>query len=316
MRSPGYFISCDWGTTNFRLRLVETETLRVIAEYQNDQGVKKLYDQYAAQRSLNQEQFFSNYLQEQIRLLPEDHHQDLIVISGMASSNIALSELEYAEMPFDFHGGSLNWKRMLLPNGLKIVLISGVKGDNGMMRGEETQAIGLAENLGNFESGMVILPGTHSKHLSYENQQFTTLRNNMTGELFDVLSQNSILSNSVVKGSWCESTAQAFLEGLDLGLSGELTANLLYIRFNDVVKHLSKENNYYHLSGMLIGDELSYLKDYNRMIFLGASGPLLRLYQVALENIIDDQQLVIFDKNTMEHALLVGQKKILALHDQ
>ncbi|MDH3711855.1 MAG: 2-dehydro-3-deoxygalactonokinase, partial [Cyclobacteriaceae bacterium] len=235
MKSPAFFISCDWGTTNFRLRLVETETLRAIAEYQNDQGVKKLYDQYAVQRSLNQEQFFSNYLMEQIRLLPEDHQKDLIVISGMASSNIALSELEYADMPFDFHGGSLYWKRILLPNGLKIVLISGVKGDNGMMRGEETQAIGLAENLRNFESGIMLLPGTHSKHLSYEHQQFTTLRNNMTGELFDIISQNSILSNSVVKGPWCESTAQAFLEGLDWGLSGKLTANLLYIRFNDVI---------------------------------------------------------------------------------
>ena len=34
---PGsHFISCDWGTTSFRLRLVETHTLRVLAEVKDD----------------------------------------------------------------------------------------------------------------------------------------------------------------------------------------------------------------------------------------------------------------------------------------
>ena len=36
MALPNYFISCDWGTSNFRLRVGEPSTLAITAEHKTD----------------------------------------------------------------------------------------------------------------------------------------------------------------------------------------------------------------------------------------------------------------------------------------
>ena len=40
------FLSCDWGTTAFRLRLIETESIRVIAEESTKQGIAETYQSW------------------------------------------------------------------------------------------------------------------------------------------------------------------------------------------------------------------------------------------------------------------------------
>ena len=115
----------------------------------------------------------------------------------MASANIGMCELAYAEMPLQSDGSNLLWKEIFLAPKQQLLLISGAKGKNGMMRGEEIQAIGLADQLENSGGGILILPGTHSKHLRYENKAFTDLKTFMTGELFAVLCKHSILENNV-----------------------------------------------------------------------------------------------------------------------
>ena len=80
-----------------------------------------------------------------------------------------------------------------LPSGAGILLISGIKSDLGMMRGEEVQAIGLEEQLRPHGDGVLLLPGTHSKHLTYRKEAFTALQTFMTGELFEVLSRKKTI---------------------------------------------------------------------------------------------------------------------------
>lgn len=36
------FISCDWGTSRLRLRLVESESCRILAEHATDEGILHL----------------------------------------------------------------------------------------------------------------------------------------------------------------------------------------------------------------------------------------------------------------------------------
>ena len=119
----------------------------------------------------------------------------------MASSSIGLYELDYADLPFNVNGDNLIVKRLILKNKSELLLISGVKNNDGMMRGEETQAIGFEDYLKPFNESILILPGTHSKHLEYKNGNFIDLKSFMTGELFEILSLKSILSNSVTKNT-------------------------------------------------------------------------------------------------------------------
>ncbi|UZR96407.1 2-dehydro-3-deoxygalactonokinase [Chondrinema litorale] len=311
MEIPNHFISGDWGTSNFRLRLVETETLKVLAEVKNDQGVKTVYQKYLNQNKISQYDFFLNFLLEQTLKLTDTPQEYMIILAGMASANIGLLELDYANLPILQNGSSLKWEYLSGNSKAKILLISGVRGDTGMMRGEEIQAVGLEEYLAPFEKGILLLPGTHSKHLAYSNRKFSGLKNFMTGELFEIFSKHSILANSIATAQWDKKRETAFKEGLVLGFDGKLNENLFSVRAKDILYSFDKQDNYYFLSGLLIGDELSYLKEKEDKIFLAASGTIYEIYREALQMLFATQRLVLFNKNMLEKAFLQGQKKIL-----
>jgi 2-dehydro-3-deoxygalactonokinase len=38
------FLSCDWGTTTFRLRLVDIAGAKIVAEENSDQGIAKVFE--------------------------------------------------------------------------------------------------------------------------------------------------------------------------------------------------------------------------------------------------------------------------------
>ncbi|MDO6473365.1 2-dehydro-3-deoxygalactonokinase [Maribacter sp. 1_MG-2023] len=314
MKIPDYFISCDWGTSNFRLRLVETETLNVLVEHKTDQGVKIIYQKFLQQNEIGRTQFFKNYLESQISNLGENNKAGLVIAAGMASSNIGMQNLPYGQIPFNTQGDGLLWQVMSFKENLAILLISGVKTESGMMRGEEIQAFGLAKYLESYQSGILILPGTHSKHIDYKKGEFSTLKSFMTGEVFELFSCNSILSNSVEKCHWINKRHDAFKQGLEIGFSGELSANLFSIRARHILNDANKKDNYYLLSGMLIGDELSYLKGTRQTIFLAATEPFYSMYKLALETFLKDTQVICFGDKVLEKALLIGQKKIIQIH--
>ena len=133
----------------------------------------------------------------------------------------------------------------------------------------------------------------------------------MTGELFEILSKQSILANSIIASQWDKKREAAFKEGLILGFNGKLSENLFSVRAKDILYNFDKKDNYYFLSGLLIGDELSYLKEMDDKIFLAASGPIYELYREALQILFTTQRLVLFNNNMLERAFLQGQKKIL-----
>lgn len=311
MRLPEYFISCDWGTSNFRLRLVETSSLRVVAGHSKGEGIKPLNQKFLAQAKGDRQEFFSAYLSEQLGYLPMEYRKAIVIVSGMASSTIGMLDLPYADFPFDGSGKDLYFRSLPWRTGQKLLLVSGVKSENGMIRGEEVQAIGLEEQLRPHKKAVLLLPGTHSKHLSYEGGLFTGLKNYMSGELFDLLIKHSILANSVGEGPWTGDSENAFKEGVKLGSTQGLTAGLFGIRAMDVLQNTAKEYNYYLLSGTLIGDELGWLKQDKRKLVLAASNPLLGLYSLALSTLFSPDRWVAFDDTMLEHALLAGQQKIL-----
>jgi 2-dehydro-3-deoxygalactonokinase len=61
-----HFISCDWGTTNFRLRVVETNNLAVLAEYASDLGVKALNDRFGNSGRTDRLFYFAEFIRTQL----------------------------------------------------------------------------------------------------------------------------------------------------------------------------------------------------------------------------------------------------------
>lgn len=314
MSLPVHFISIDWGTSNFRLRVVQTDTLQVLLEYCTDQGVKTLHHQFSIQNRLRQSAFFKTFLQQQIQDIPLAYQDAPVVVSGMASSSLGIKQLPYSSFPFDHSAQQLHAETFSLPNGKYGILTAGVKGESGMMRGEEIQALGLSPLLPHDGMGTLLLPGTHSKHLQFNNGEFLSLQTFMTGERFNLLCTASILQQSVQKGQWQAGTESAFLEGVKLGYQGLCTPNLFGVRARDLLGQVSKTDNYYVLSGLLIGEELSHLPGRTGHICLAASNPLFDLYKIALLFALSDRPLMFFDETQLNTAFLEGQRKMLEIY--
>ena len=180
------------------------------------------------------------------------------------------------------------------------------------MRGEEVQAIGLAGGMD--RDGLLILPGTHSKHLTYRGGSFIGFSTYMTGELFGLLAGHSILAGSVRKGEGNAEADRAFRDGVREGLAGELTRKLFTVRVRDIVDKQDAGVNYQYLSGLLIGEELKLLGRREGPVYLAASGPLLDRYRMALAEVVPSDRLIIFGEEVFDRAVLSAHLKLLAYY--
>ena len=311
MKSATHFISVDWGTTNLRAHLVEYSGSEILKSISTEQGMKAIYAAFSDQNLKSQRRFISDFLLDTLAPLLSEDTSIPIVASGMGSSSIGIKELPYAEFPIDSSGATISFECLPLKNGNELILISGAKDNIGFMRGEEIQAIGLSDHLADAVQSTLILCGTHSKHLRYENGKFSEMKNFMTGELFEVLVNHSILSHSVEKVKYNEQYQQSFLQGVRSGLKEKLTAQLLSIRSADLIRKQHPTKNYFYLSGMLIGNELAYLTNESTAIYLAASDELQLLYTLALEAVVPTERITSISQSELEKATIRGHKKVL-----
>jgi 2-dehydro-3-deoxygalactonokinase len=317
--SKDFFLSVDWGTSTFRLRLVEKSSMEVIKELVSPVGIKALYHKWQQQGG-DREWIFLHFLKQQIEQLGVNISEDTeIVISGMASSNIGIRELPYALLPFHIDGKGLHVeliKHSLFPNGF--YLISGVCSDADIIRGEETQLLGLAVEEDLYRKSIFILPGTHSKHIICENGEITGFNTFMTGELFQVICTHTIFKSSVEKPSSGFNDWKAFDEGILKSQEGfSLLNDLFNIRTRDILDNKSPKENYYYLSGLLIGEELSTLKSitFDR-IQLCAGNHLYEPYKRAMQILKLYDKAIVVDKEIVENSVPRGQLKVLKQNNQ
>jgi 2-dehydro-3-deoxygalactonokinase len=132
----------------------------------------------------------------------------------------------------------------------------------------QTQIIGLyhTPELNNVlpNSGIFVLPGTHSKHVSINDKAIISIKTFITGELFHILRSNGTLAKSIEfiheDRNINPENQSAFIKGIHESKNGSLLNNLFQVRVNDILNKLNKEQNFYYLSGLLIGSEFDYLK--------------------------------------------------------
>jgi 2-dehydro-3-deoxygalactonokinase len=212
-----------------------------------------------------------------------------VVISGMASATIGLRLLPYRDLPFSLTGGNLTSATRPATKEFPhpLLIISGARVPDDVMRGEETQLVGAAAlDPAAGGDGVVILPGTHSKHVRVEGGSAVALKTYMTGEYFDLLSRHSILANSIDRDAVCEPSeaTAAFAEGVARGAR----ENILHASFKVRVAEISGERRpaagFYFLSGLMTGAELAELRpaDTGRVTLVG-NARLTRNYTQAFK---------------------------------
>nr|WP_068889122.1 2-dehydro-3-deoxygalactonokinase [Pedobacter panaciterrae] len=312
-----YFFSCDWGTSSFRLRLIQAKDLLVLGEIKHNRGISHTYKlwQQKVDSGLSRVDFYADIIKDEIRSLQQNLNIVTdgipVLFSGMASSTIGMVDMPYKRLPFNPDGSDL--KIELITGSTKVnpfVVISGAKTDCDVMRGEETKVVGCEMLLNNgAQEQMLVLPGTHPKHIVVKNNQVINFKTYMTGELFNLLSVNSILSASVEEGGDLDNieNQHCFMEGVAAGRNSNLLHATFMVRTNQVLKNIPPKQNSHYLSGLLIGAELGELKE--DVPILLVSGALhAPLYRLACEQL----HLNVYNEIDADLALIKGQQIIFS----
>lgn len=151
-----------------------------------------------------------------------------------------------------------------------------------VMRGEETQIAGFLSTRPHWD-GVICLPGTHTKWVQISAGEVVSFRTFMTGELFDLLSRQSVLKHSIGDG-WDEGV---FAEAVSDTLSKPeyLAGRLFGLRAADLLLGQDPGIARARLSGALIGAELAATRPYwlgQQLAIIGAED-LSNIYESALQ---------------------------------
>jgi 2-dehydro-3-deoxygalactonokinase len=179
-----------------------------------------------------------------------------LIAAGMIGSRQGWVEAPYCECPAGFDAiaaalTSVPGTRLFIVPGL---ICRGVDRVPDVIRGEETQVFGaLSERIGARQ--VVVLPGTHSKWVVAGPDGIETFATFMTGELYAVLREHSILGRLAVPGA----DDAALERGVrhSLRQDAALTHDLFSARTLALTEALAPAGVADYLSGLLLGAEIA-----------------------------------------------------------
>ncbi len=181
-----------------------------------------------------------------------------VLASGMVGSRQGWVETPYLPLPCSPEALADHLVPVPLQQGGTVHVVPGVQyanpqGRMDVMRGEETQALGTTLN-----TGLLILPGSHSKWVQVQDGLLKKHITFLTGELFAALHQHTLLGRLMTATDPHEA---AFAQGVRDGLapaagSGGLLHQLFEVRTLGLFEQLPGEGLYDYLSGLLMGTEI------------------------------------------------------------
>jgi 2-dehydro-3-deoxygalactonokinase len=276
-RARAAFVVVDWGTSSFRgwLMSADGETL---AESRGSEGMLHCTGVGAAAG-------FAPVLRDHLVRLGAAAGAP-VLICGMAGARQGWAEAPYLKTPTRLdalHEGAI---RIDAPGDIRILpgIAQALPDRPDVMRGEETQLLGVTE--ADF-TGLVCIPGTHSKWVSIEAGRIVEFSTYMTGELYAVIAQHTILAHAVETEGPAPMDSRPFREGLSVAMTAptSLTASLFRLRAAQLLGFEQRADGAARLSGLLIGTEIADALHRHgplRSVRLIGAGALGRLYEAAL----------------------------------
>src|SRR5258706_6223281 len=169
------------------------------------------------------------------------------------------------------------------------------------------------------ESVMCIFPGTHSKHIQVQKGKIVDFQTYMTGEVFQVMSQHSILKDTLPAFNnelpINKTDARAFCQGIGHSGVSNLLHTLFTVRSNLLFEYLTKEENFFYLSGLLIGTELRSLKDNGGgRIVLCSGSNVFHLYELAVQELNLLDRTIVMAPDIIDNVAMEGHLKLFQNH--
>jgi 2-dehydro-3-deoxygalactonokinase len=294
-------IGLDWGTTSLRAHLICSNGA-LLETISSSEGIMSPDGKNFAQTF---EKVAGPWLKKNPSLP--------VIASGMITSRNGWLETTYLPLP----AGPSDFASALtcfnINDTQKIYFVTGASyendaGDPDIMRGEEVQIIGcLSESRGPKET--FLLPGTHSKWAIAHSGKIKSFMSFMTGEVFALLKNHSILGTLATPIQ--NPMSDGFLKGVKrrFGANSSLLHQVFSARTLALFDQLPSDEISDFLSGLLIGDEVkSAVRKFNikasHTVHIIGRGDLAERYSMALNAVS------ISNKIAPEHAAATGLYQI------
>lgn len=266
------WIAVDWGTTNLRAWAMGEEN-KILHHATSEKGMS----------ALGKDEFEPALIEMTQAWLSSDQTMPVIAC-GMVGSRQGWVEAPYQTIPCPPLLADRLVNANALDERLSVWVVPGIKQYQpaDVMRGEETQIKGYLAGNPKFE-GILCLPGTHTKWVRISAGEIVYFQTFMTGEIFNLLSNQSVLRHTISDDGWDEGAfEQAVADAISI--PGEIAAKLFSLRAEALIHGLGADSALAKLSGLLIGVELAVTRklwaDQNVGI-IGAS-KLAQIYSTAL----------------------------------
>jgi 2-dehydro-3-deoxygalactonokinase len=263
-------IGVDWGTSRFRAYRMAADGT-VVSRREADLGVAVL-----------QPADFPDVLRREAGdWIKQDDGP--VVLAGMVGSRQGWVEAPYLPCPANAGRIAANAIPVDLPWGGRAWIVPGLLARDGqgradVLRGEETQLIGLMFSLGD-KAATICLPGTHSKWADIAGGAIRGFATHMTGEMYDLIVNRSMIGRLAADGPPDD---RAFAAGVARAREGDgLLHQLFGARAAVLAGDMAGASLRSYLSGLLIGHEVFTVAPPSEVHVL-AGADLARHYEQAL----------------------------------
>ncbi len=266
-----HIISIDTGTTNTRVTLWRNK--EVIAHQACEVGVRD------TAITGNREKLQHGVRDTLEKTLAEggisEDDIELVIGSGMISSNLGLFELPHVLAPAGLAQLARGMVSVTIPEvcSKPIWFVPGVRNvvDNiglhnceamDMMRGEEVEVIGVIDQLGITGPAMMVMPGSHSKFVCIDDKnRITGCVTTLAGELMYVITHNTILAQSLSSQFAQTISEEMLLAGAQSAQTIGLGRTCFNVRILDQFTIYERNDRANFLLGAILGSDLLTLKN-------------------------------------------------------
>lgn len=287
------YIAVDWGTSHLRAYLCQIED-PAAAEPQ-----VRLLGQSTGLGVGKKNTDFPQTLHQAIAPWLTEFGKMPILLAGQIGSSIGWHETAYLPCPIvpeQILGSGFQFRCA----GLQVQILPGLccrlaSQQFDVMRGEELQIVGFLRLYPQFRVGehLLCLPGTHTKWVLLRDGVIVYFKTAMTGELFDLLSRQSVLIQQPCPPEQLD--WPAFAEGSQFTLNadaGNLVHGLFSVRTRQLFGGENGVQACAYLSGMLIGSDVraalhasDWRLDAEASVVVIGGYPLLECFRQVLQQV-------------------------------
>lgn len=292
-------IALDWGTTSARAYLLDS-TGAILRTGPVGRGILAVTQR--ATTTQDRGAAFEEEFERMCGAWLDEYPEIPVLASGMVGSDQGWANVPYQRLPQDLTSLAEGLVDVPTQRG-RVHIVPGLLDDGELpqvMRGEETQILGVLEAAaavdgdGGDAEKVIVLPGTHTKWVRVHGVDVLDFLTSMTGEIYGLLTQHSILARLAHRTEIPELGAfdLGVQTSLKAGPEGGILATLFTARTLPLTARMPAEQVNDYISGLMIGAEVvSCVKGWlstgigPSMVLLCGEPALCQRYQRALQQL-------------------------------